>query len=1144
MKTKNKGKTILYIFGGIVLSFFILMIPFLSSHTEVGKRAVISLIQKETGYTVHIGKLHLSWLKQQEAHDIEIREQDGFRCFAADTICLRGSLLRLLLYKKPKGISVSSWELQWRNPKQERLQDTAPIFNPYLNILSRIKDANLLSENGSIKLYTYDDTVDASLSHLYMKKTRNHLAITGITTSKQKIGSIAIKGSLRKRFHIDADIRSFPTLLFYPLLTSSFSRQILDLEEFVDVQAQAYPQSQRLILDVSSKSKNIDFSLQGYIQNKQFYIPEGSAAIIRCQPALASMIFGHLTPISSKITMQPVQVNLSSAQVPLDIHQWQQSELTGIVTLPQVAFTSPNTSVAVQLNQIEVALNKSSKLIQITSSASANLGGRTESYINGQINIDPRKKEAKFLWKHSHIPHTYLRELFPGPFFINIPLDVPYYSLSIDGNYRRSQFSANILVDNPLLQISCQAKGPLRSLKFQGQSSYYFPQKVQQKLATYCSHVEGQFSGKMNYSNKHIYFPKFYGKVSCGKNEIFVHGKAGKANKIMAYETSSLLVYGKLGFLPLTLFHPNLSDLVLNKASFSLHSDGNKSLLKGNTQILISNPTNKDAPDTRILIPEFLISTLDSDQPLSLKNISLRTSGEILDFPTDYLLKIQGKETRISNFIGPLGNAVFSLNYHPLEEDPVIAKITTKTDATQGDLLLMMDSEFQLTDKTKGSLQWEVTPERYMSLFDQTSCTPSCLLYRTANLRLNISKLFCEENKKGAPCLAALLESGVEGHLSSNPLVFYDYAMRETFIINELSGELSSNNFDRELNYEFRGECIAQKQEIPLSTFVIKGTASNLLTAPKRSFSQSAEWKEIPTNFVGGIFPFSTDVKTKLLSLAGPQINVNIDNHFTAGQGPITIRIRSSNLQAHFPLILTDKAILLEHDLTAELKINEEINQAFFREINPLISSSAYSEHPVFLQVNKENFYLPIWPYSFEDFTVQSAFLDFGKIFIKNSSTLYDIFQFLDIEEDKPFVEAWFTPVFFSIHKGILEYKRFDALLDHRIRLALWGKTDIIKQRLNTNLGIDPEVIKKHFHNTSLKTKNFFIIKIRGPISSPEVDWSSAYARIALLKSYSLVSPFSSFADRLFSSLGDTTPPQTTSPLPWEQEMKKHRNDH
>lgn len=265
---------------------------------------------------------------------------------------------------------------------------------------------------------------------------------------------------------------------------------------------------------------------------------------------------------------------------------------------------------------------------------------------------------------------------------------------------------------------------------------------------------------------------------------------------------------------------------------------------------------------------------------------------------------------------------------------------------------------------------------------------------------------------------------------------------------------------------------------------------------------------------------------------------MSINHHFLRGEGPITVKVDSTNLQAYIPLILKEQSILLEDDLVATLHINEEINRAFFKEFNPLISGNAYSQHPVLLQVSKENFYLPIAPYSFEEFRIQAASLDFGKISIANTGTMYDLFKFLDIEESKQFVESWFTPIFFSVQKGTIICKRFDALIDNRIRLALWGKTDMIKDRIFMTLGIDPEIIKKYFHNTSLKTKNFFLIKIRGAISSPEVDWSSAYARIALLKSYTIASPFSTLADKLFSSLGDPTPPQTVSPLPWEKKQE------
>lgn len=82
-----------------------------------------------------------------------------------------------------------------------------------------------------------------------------------------------------------------------------------------------------------------------------------------------------------------------------------------------------------------------------------------------------------------------------------------------------------------------------------------------------------------------------------------------------------------------------------------------------------------------------------------------------------------------------------------------------------------------------------------------------------------------------------------------------------------------------------------------------------------------------------------------------------------------------------------------------------------------IAEGGAYSKHPVSLRVNKQNFYLPIKPYSFENFRIQSASLDFGKIEIANTGTMQDLFQFLDVEAEQQRVESWFTPIF-SLYKG------------------------------------------------------------------------------------------------------------------------------
>ncbi|WP_375793442.1 hypothetical protein O1W69_04925 [Chlamydia sp. 12-01] len=1142
MKRRSWYKTLgISISLGIFLTFVYFLPPLLSQRS--GKYLFLSLIHKETGLSCDVEDLKLSWLGPQYARKVKVIGKDKVgEVFSAEKIEIDGSLLRLLLYKRPKGISLLGWSLQ--------IDESLTIEKPSVGNLdpgifaSYLAHSSILSEHGSISMKTVKGTT-LVLSGFYIEKTPEKLIVKGVVTEDNIKGRVFIESIFSPRVNITAELNSVPASFFKMFIAFPMVDRLLSEEDVIDLHAAATHSNGRILMTATAQGSQTQVKLQGYIHQSTFYIVEGSSSFIELQPKIASLLCSELLSFPTKISSQNIRANISNAKIPLDLTQWRNIEVALQANLPLVSLSPKDPNLSIQLRNVDVGIKKGARYTNIRGSSVAVFGGAAQSYINGIMTIDSKKQRTEFLLQQSMLPHTYLRALFPRPFVINIPLEVPYYSLEVRGEYKNSQLKTEVDLDNSLLKMNCTSSGTLQAMLFQGSATYHLEDNLKKKFSQQFSYAEATFSGKVQVAQKHLYFPKFSGKITAGENEVFIHGKFGRPNEPIRPDTCSTLVHGKLCSLPLSMISPRLVPLQLTKASFSFHTDGARYLTKGNLQLMIEDPEDPMLPPSRILIPDVLVSIVDPEKSIGIDNIKIQSAGEVIDFPIDRLLRIQQKEAYLSTYIGPTGDMTFSVLYNPKEEDRLILHSAIKTEALKGDVKLIMDDSLTLSSKTQGTLQWEITPERYIGFFEKASCSPSCTLHRTAIARLDIYKLSCAQQKSGLSCLSLLTEGGFEGSLSTNPLIFYDHVSKETFIVNNLSGSLYSSNLDTKVQYDLQGSCLVPSQDNKTSAeFFVQGSVEHLLDPSEREFEQTAEWKHIPSAFITGIFPISPNVKIKISSLAGPRINVAINHHFLRGEGPITVKVDSANLQAYIPLILKEKAILLEDDLIATLHINEEINKAFFQEFNPLISGNAYSQHPVLLQVSKENFYLPISPYSFEGFHIQAASLDFGKISIANTGTMYDLFKFLDIEESKQFVESWFTPIFFSVQKGTIICKRFDALIDNRIRLALWGKTDIIKDRISMTLGIDPEVIKKYFHNTSLKTKNFFLIKIRGSISSPEVDWSSAYARIALLKSYTIASPFSTLADKLFSSLGDSTPPQTVSPLPWEkpQEIPEDNN--
>lgn len=1129
----------LWIYLSLAVSIlFVYFTPKLLSSGS-GKYLLFSLIHKESGLTCETKELELCWFGPQKASKVHITGVNT-EIFSAERVEIRGSLPRLLLYRRPKTLVLQGWSLT--------IDESKTLAKPSIShldpgtFLSYLEHSDVLSEHGSITMKTIDGTT-LSISGFYINKTSEHCLIKCQAAENAITGKIFIQSKLKPSVHISAELTTVPISFFKLFIASPTWDRILSAENFLNISASALHDEGKILMNAYLEGNQIAAKLQGHIFNSVFYIIEDSPSFIDLQPKIASTVCSELFQLPVKITTQNVKAHVSSAKIPLNITRWKRIEISLQALLPRISFQPKNPNLHIQLENVDIGIKRTDRFTHIRGSSTSIMGGASKSYVNGLLTVNHKRHTSHFRIQHSLLPHTYLRALFPKPFFINLPLEVPYYSLNLKGKYKKSQLHADLTLDNPLLKLNGLMQGSLQGIEFQGNATYYLSEKWKEKLSPHFSHVEAEFLGKFHISQKHFYFPKFSGKIIAGDNELFFHGKFGKPGEPIKPETTSTLVYGQLSSIPLNILSSKFSPLEIKKANFSFHTSGEKSQTKGSLQIMVEDPEHPSLPSGRLLIPDLLISVIDNSKDFSINNLNIQSSGEILDLPIDRLMQLQGKEAILSPYFGPTGNVTFSILYSAYAKDRLTLLSSFESEAVRGDLQLIMNDSLVLSPATHGSLQWEISPDRYTAFFKNASCMPSCLLHRPAVIRMEISKIACKEQQTGLTCLSLLSEGGFEGAITSSPLVFYDHITKESFIINAFTGAVHSENLDAEIQYDIQGKCLSQNQDHKSPTaFMIQGSAKHIFSPTERELNQTAQWQAIPSSFITGIFPISPQVKLKISSLAGPKINVSMRNHFVKGEGPVTIKVDSENLQAYVPLVITERAILLEDMLVATLQINEAINKAFFNEFNPLISGNAYSQHPVLLSVDKQNFLLPIHPYAFEKFAIQSATLDFGKISIANTGTMKDLFQFLDIEEDKQNVESWFTPIFFSISDGTITCKRFDALIDNRIRLAIWGKTNIAKNFVNMTLGIDPEVIKKYFRNTSLKTKNFFLIKIRGPISSPEIDWSSAYARIALLKSYTLGSPFNSLADKLFSSLGDSTPPQTTSPLPWEVTKGKASN--
>ncbi|MBI3900615.1 MAG: hypothetical protein HY324_00530, partial [Chlamydiia bacterium] len=296
----------------------------------------------------------------------------------------------------------------------------------------------------------------------------------------------------------------------------------------------------------------------------------------------------------------------------------------------------------------------------------------------------------------------------------------------------------------------------------------------------------------------------------------------------------------------------------------------------------------------------------------------------------------------------------------------------------------------------------------------------------------------------------------------------------------------------------------------------------------------------LPVRPLLGIYPLAPETRNSVHAVLGEFVNAQISWEIAQQAGPITIDVHSSNFQARLPLQLHQHALYLRDYVDAQISLTQAVNETFLKDINPLFITGAYSEHPIRVFIDPDGFVLPLNPYSIERVSIGKAIIDIGKLRLRNGGQVQSLMEFLNAKEITPdgLMEAWFTPLFLSLHEGVASYKRFDVLLGGNIQIALWGSINLVNDGVNMTLAISPTTLYERFHITGLTKKDMFQVQMRGTTSKLSMDWSSAYTRIALIVARNAAGQIGNIVGGIIEQLiplGDEpVPPPTTSPFPWE----------
>ncbi len=273
----------------------------------------------------------------------------------------------------------------------------------------------------------------------------------------------------------------------------------------------------------------------------------------------------------------------------------------------------------------------------------------------------------------------------------------------------------------------------------------------------------------------------------------------------------------------------------------------------------------------------------------------------------------------------------------------------------------------------------------------------------------------------------------------------------------------------------------------------ISGEIENLLNSQgKIDFKNiSCDLKARMQNFPAYIWDFFLKTKNPIFySLLEDHADIESHIKFQKGKGDIQTKISSENLKTLIDAHLNQSTLTLNKPVRATFYLNQEISSYLLKDTSPLFVTGFKAENPIVLTINEKEFKMPLNPISLKTLSVGQGTLDMGKIEVQNSGFLKTVLGLLKIKKisKNNEIKLWFTPVTFSIQKGILHLNRMDMLVETSLHLCSWGNINLLNKKLDMVLGFTKDTLKQAFGMKHLPQDFVLQVPIEGTTTHPQIN--------------------------------------------------------
>lgn len=1116
---------------------FVAALPSMISSPS-GKERFLRLLNGQIPGCVKIEQVHLSWFGYQEVKGFSLSDEENNPILTFESFRTEAALFPLLFGKRDLGkTSLMTPYVYLYEDHQGRLNVSKAIGEEKEEKKKpeRSSSINLKGDftihNGTLVMKTPKiEAITLSNVEVEISTKPSHLQFSSNTRQGAVEGAISARAySEEGKLNVLADINHFPLALLDQLTESSlFSAALgptLDCKVTIDEKANRY------FLNAQMKAANLSGELTGVASNSTFAFDSNSKLLFSLTPAFFSKLFPQEHwKLSGK---SEVTFKIKELRIPLDLLTRFKVEELNNYCLPFAAeITLPKTdlvhttfgNLSIDEGKIDFASHGVLEMSYSTTLQSK----EGLSHLAGNVKCEKGGKYS-FFSNNKDVPTPLLELLFEEGSNLSAILG-QRFDFNTSGFFNKGALDANFALSTKALLLEGDVHSDsLEAIDCNGKGKFFLPSEVVPYLGASADFI---YDCELAYLKHHLSVPLVNVKVKNPYLNLEVKGVLGKRGLPFSYPDVDVVAKGE--------FYQPLKQKFLDQGSLLAHINGRKNEINAD---LALNATHER---TREVKAHLKVENFYDNQGINIFDATYNFDAKAIDLPTVELMRLFDEEMPLELFIGEKLQGNIQGKY---ENNAAKMTFLGQGEGVDVKMDLCFDQETKRLEAAPFEVLWTLNDKRYRGLYHHFSKgnEPRFHLIDETTGKLEVKKLSFPTYTTQNP-LHFISESSLEALLSFTPLCFEEIHNKQKFSLEKISGSLSGENVKKALHSSL--DFIITSPEIPadkVSEVTFKGEIFDLLSPEghldlaKMKAEVDLKVDLLPVRTITELFPMNVKTKKRIDSLLGDLVNAHFKGEFSEEKGPLMIDMKATNLKVVLPLYFDHGVITLTKTVEAEVTLTPEINEAFLSELNPLLITGAYSEHPVRFFIDQEGFVLPLHPFSLENLSVERAILDLGKIYVKNGGQIQSIMKFLKATNisDEGVMEAWFTPIFFSLKGGVLSYKRFDVYLASMVHIALWGGIDLVNDRVKMILGISPKNLRSKFNVLGLAKKEMFQVKMRGTTSELDLDWSSAYTRLGILLTRTAGGHIGyvvgGILEQFMSAFGEEpTPPPTTSPLPWE----------